>query len=66
MKLIEDWKDAWRWFSVQAMAAAGALQVVWIGMPDDLKASIGPQWVQGITFALLLLGVFGRLVKQGE
>ncbi len=62
--LVEDWKRAWRWFSVQAMAAALALQGAWTALPDDMKAHV-PGWVvTALSLALLLLGLFGRLVKQ--
>jgi hypothetical protein len=36
MKLIPDWRRAWRWFSVQA---AGALAVL-----SFLQAQVLPQW----------------------
>jgi hypothetical protein len=63
-KLIEDWRQAWRWFSMQAMAAAGTVQLAWVSLPDDLRRSIPPAWVTGITVALLVAGIAGRLVKQ--
>lgn len=64
MKLVEDWKRAWRWISVQAMVLAGALQGAWMFVPDDLRTSIPPGVVQGFTIVLLVLGVMGRLVDQ--
>ena len=64
MKFVENAKQAWRWFSVQAMVLAGALQGAWMYVPDDLRASIPPGLVQGITIALLAAGVAGRLVQQ--
>lgn len=64
MKLVEDWKCAWRWISVQAMVLAGALQGAWLFIPDDMKSSIPHGIVQGVTIALLVLGVAGRLVDQ--
>ena len=64
MKFVENAKHAWRWFSVQAMVLAGALQGAWMYVPDELRASIPPGLVQGITIALLAAGVAGRLVQQ--
>jgi len=62
--LVENARSAWRWFSVQAMVLAGAIQGAWMFIPDDMKASI-PVWiVQGTTIALLVLGVAGRVVDQ--
>lgn len=64
MKLIPDWKQAPRWFSTQAMAFAGILQAAWFGIPDDLKASVPQEWVAGLTAALMVLGILGRIVDQ--
>lgn len=64
MRLVTNWKRAWRWISVQAMVLAGALQGAWMFVPDDLRASIPPGVVQGFTIVLLTLGVIGRLVDQ--
>jgi hypothetical protein len=64
MKLVDDAKRAWRWFSVQCMFAAGALQGAWEMAPDDLKAGMPPKLVTIVTVTLLVLGIAGRLVKQ--
>lgn len=64
MKLVDDVRSAWRWISVQAMVAAGALQTAWEVLPPDLKSGIPPKLVTWITVGLLILGIAGRLVKQ--
>ena len=64
MKLVDDIKNAWKWASIQAMAAALTVQGVWATIPDDLKAVIPPVYVQGVTLALLVLGIVGRLVTK--
>ncbi len=62
--LVENWKGAWRWFSLQAMALVVAVQGAWAAMPDDLKQHF-PTWlVTAVSVGLLLLGIGGRLVKQ--
>lgn len=62
--LVEDWKRAWRWFSVQAMAAAVLVQGAWAGLPDDLKQHL-PGWlVTALSLGLLLAGIAGRLLRQ--
>jgi hypothetical protein len=64
MKLVDDAKQAWRWFSVQAMVLAGAIQGAWVFIPEDMKASIPPTVVQWVTIVLLVFGVAGRIVDQ--
>lgn len=64
MKLIPNWKKSWRMVSVQAMALAGSIQGAWMFIPEDMKSSISPNIVQGVTVALLILGIAGRMVDQ--
>ena len=64
LKLVDDAKGAWRWFSVQAMVLAGAVQGAWMFLPDEMKASIPTNIVQWATGGLLVVGIAGRLVKQ--
>lgn len=62
-KLLDDWKQGWRWFSVQSMILAAALQGVWCTLDASQKAALEP-YQAPITLAVLVLGVIGRLVKQ--
>jgi len=64
MRMIENWRKAYRMLSVQAMALATAIQGTWMTIPDDMKASIPVQAVHWITMGLLAFGIFGRLVDQ--
>lgn len=64
LKLVDDWKDALRWFSVNCMLIAATIQGVWASLPEDMRASIPTGIVSGITIFVLVLGVIGRLVKQ--
>jgi len=64
MKLVDDWKDCLRWFSVNCMLIAATIQGVWASLPEDMRASIPTGIVSGLTIFVLVLGVAGRLVKQ--
>ena len=66
MKLVPNARKAWRWISMQAMGVAVALQGAWVFIPDDLKSRVGDDTAAWITGALLVLGMIGRLVKQGD
>jgi hypothetical protein len=63
--MIENWRAAWKFISVQAMALALAIQTIWPMIPDDMKASLPPQVVHAVTIALLVAGIAGRLYRQG-
>ena len=64
IKLVEDWKDARRWFSVNCMALGMAIQGAWVCIPEDMRKAMPDNLVAIITTVVLLLGVMGRLVKQ--
>ena len=64
MKLLPEWRQAWRWFSMQAMVLVAAIQGGWAAIPDDLKAHFPSRLVGALSVALLLLGIGGRLVRQ--
>lgn len=66
MKLVDDAKSWWKWFSVQANALNLALLGAWLAVPDDMKAGIPQKWVFAGSILLLVLGTVGRLVKQGD
>jgi hypothetical protein len=64
MTLVEEWRGAWRWFSLQAMVLSGVVQAAWDALPADLKQYL-PHWLGLVlSLSLLLLGIGGRLVKQ--
>lgn len=66
MKLVEDWKQAWKWFSVQALAALVILPTVWAALPADAKAFLPDGAEPWILAALALAGVVGRLIDQNK
>lgn len=66
MKLISNWKEAPKFISMQCMAVAVALQGSWEVMPIPLKDQLPDGVVTGLSITLLVLGMIGRLVKQGD
>jgi hypothetical protein len=64
MRLVDDARHFWKWFSVQAMALAAAVQGAWAAFSDDLKQNV-PHWlVTALTLGLLFAGIAGRMVQQ--
>jgi hypothetical protein len=64
MKLIDDWKSAWRWSSMHAMTAALAIQGAWVAIPAEMQAFVHPIVAHAVTGFLLVAGIIGRLVDQ--
>lgn len=66
MKLVPNARQSWRWFSMQCMAGALAVEAAWANIPADLKSSVPDGLVTWGTIALLAMGIVGRLVDQGN
>jgi hypothetical protein len=64
MKLIEEWKSAWRMFSVQAMALSGVINAAWLALPPTLVAHLPASAVQWVSLVSAALGIAGRVVAQ--
>lgn len=43
MQLVDDWKSAWRWASVQIQTGVVALAAGWAMFPQEWKDAI-PKW----------------------
>lgn len=64
LRLVPDWKDAWRWLSMHAMGWSAALLLTWTQLPPALQAAM-PAWLtDAVVVAVLLLGMVGRLIDQ--
>lgn len=63
MKLVPDWRAAWRWISIQLAVVGAALQAAILAFPS-LKDWLGDTAAHGV--GLLILGgiIGGRLVQQ--
>lgn len=65
--LVADWRQAWRWFSVQLHAFATTMLIVLQiapVMPAEVQQMIPQPWGALLTGAWALLGLYARLVKQ--
>ncbi|MBV8060452.1 MAG: hypothetical protein JO253_02860, partial [Alphaproteobacteria bacterium] len=49
--LIDEWKKAYKLLSVQANAIGTAMAAGYASMYEQLKETIPPQWMAGITAA---------------
>lgn len=64
MNLVSDWKNAWRWYSIHAIAITAAAPVAMTAAENYLGCSF-PLWVKGVVAGVLFItGVVGRLVPQ--
>jgi hypothetical protein len=66
--MIDDWKDAWRFLSIQVASLWATGTVIWIGLTDEqhqrIMEAIGltdPAVIQLVGFVLV---VIGRMIAQ--
>ena len=64
MTLVENWKSAWKWFSVQALAVIALLPLVWPSLPPGVTAWVPESWRPWIIAILAVGGIVGRLIDQ--
>lgn len=64
MHLVYNWRDAWRWFSIQAFALIALIPLVWMGLPDDVKEMVPDSWEKWIVIVMAVAGGVGRLIDQ--
>ncbi len=66
MKLIDDWKQVWKWYSTHAMVVYMALVSYYVSLEPTVTEQI-PNWMlcTGIVFAGVTF-IIARIVKQGE
>ena len=66
IKFVKGANRAWRWFSMQAMTIALALQAAWLALPPNLIGHVSAEHKTIITIALLIFGTVGRVIDQGD
>ena len=64
LRLVDDWKDCWKWFSTNCMLVSVAIQATWLNVPEGLKSSLPDSLITIVTIVFLVLGFIGRLVQQ--
>jgi hypothetical protein len=64
MTLIENWKHAWKWLSVQIPAVNIAFLGTWSALPTKFQDAIPLPYVIGTAVSLIVIGVVGRLIDQ--
>ncbi len=64
MKIINNWKQAWRWYSVNCPMLAVALLGCWTALPAEMQAAFTPGELKMTAIVLILLGIGGRFIDQ--
>lgn len=65
MKLVSNWKNAWRWHSTQLLAIVAVAPFVWVELPPDIKALLPEEWRPWVFSVMAAAGIAARLKDQG-
>lgn len=65
MKLVPNWRQAWKWFSIQIAAVGAALQATILAFPN-VKDWLGDTVVHSAGLVMLFGLVAARLVDQSK
>ena len=69
MKLIDNVRGAWHHYSTIALTAASGLQGAWVSIPEPIKQNLPTlvgQVVSWVCLVIVLLGLFGKFIKQPD
>ena len=64
MKLVDDWKEFWKWHSTWAITFLAMLPTIWMQIPEEYKMMLPDAWMAPIGVALAVGSVLARLRKQ--
>lgn len=66
MKLVDNWKDGWKWVSTQCMALSVAVLGAWDVIPEEWKSALPAGGAKSLVLGLLLIGIVGRFIQQAK
>lgn len=66
MKLIDEWRKAYKFLSVQANTIGAAMASTYALMYPQLKDTIPAQYMAGLTALVFVAGIVCRVVSQDK
>lgn len=64
MKLVPDWKEAWRWWSMRGLIIIMVIPPTWVMLPPDVKAMLPVDWEPWLLSVIAFATAFGRVKDQ--
>ena len=63
-QLVDDWREFLGWYSTWSHLLVVNAGLVWVMVPEDMRASVPPSYLGAAAVFLGVAGVVGRMVKQ--
>lgn len=64
MKLVTNWRQAWKWYSVHIMILIVSLPELWGYFPQEFKDSLPPDALKYVMMFLGVSAILARLFSQ--
>lgn len=64
MQLIENWKSAWKMWSVRILAVLAIVATSWAAVPDSVKVLIPDQYLGYVVGFVSVCAAIARIIKQ--
>ncbi|PKH22286.1 hypothetical protein CIG19_13360 [Enterobacterales bacterium CwR94] len=64
LRMVQDWRQGWRWHSTKALLALGLLPSLWLELPEAWRAEIPGSWLRLAALLVMFAGLTGRLTLQ--
>lgn len=64
MKLVDDWRDFWKWSSTHVAAIVAVAPLAWQQLPHEFKAMVPDSVMPYIGAAMFVAFVLARLRDQ--
>lgn len=64
MKLVDDWKQSYKWWSVWVAGIISAAPAAWLMLPSDLKMHVPDAWMPYIAAGMFAAFFLARVLDQ--
>lgn len=66
MKLVDNWKQCWKWYSMHPQWVQTAAVGTWVNMPGDWRAAFPAKYLVVLCASMMVIGMLGRLIDQNK
>lgn len=64
LRLVQNWRSAWKWYSVHIMLVIVALPEIWGYFPQEFKDSLPPGTLKYVMMFLGVSAILARMFSQ--
>ena len=66
VKLVDDWKNFWKWWSVRITTVLAVIGPVWLSLPPELQDDLPVELLPYVSPVVLMSIVVARVLDQAK